>query len=324
MALLTRGARIVLAVVPVLLAAACADATVYGRGGGVGGGADGGAKVALRVDWIGGFVTPQMLVTRLPIVAVYADGRVVDTGPEFAIAPGPAWPNVQLRRISVADVRRLLELAAASGVGRERDYGQPPVTDVPATRFTMQDADGVTTAEVPALLESDGTGLTPHQQAARRAARKLYDALTDLPATLGAGAVGEPTPFTPTAVAAVASPWTDPCTGPAPVLEPASTTTSSDTPISAGGAAPGGLCADGLPRQPERVWPGPRLPGEPIGDGLDVGCVTAVGGAATAVIEAAREAVATTPWTSDGRLWRVNLRPLLPDESDCADLRAAS
>lgn len=274
--------------------------------------------MALRVDWIGGFVTPEMTVTRLPVVAVYSDGRVVDEGPQIAIAPGPAWPNVQLRRISATDVRKLVERAVASGIGTERDFGQPPVADAPSTRFTIRTADGVTTAEVPALLESDSSGLTDHQQAARKAARKLYDALTDLPATLGADAVSESTSYQPTAVAAVAAPWADTCTTPTATAPAAAGSAGS-----AGDATLPELCADGLPRQVERAWPGPALPGEPIGDGLELGCVTAGGSEATAVIAAARQAVVTTPWTSGGRQWRVRLRPLLPDESDCADLREA-
>jgi len=31
---------------------------------------------------------------------------------------------------------------------------------------------------------------------------------------------------------------------------------------------------------------------------------------------------AATPWTSGGKTWWLTLRPLLPDESGCADLAA--
>jgi hypothetical protein len=54
--------------------------------------------------------------------------------------------------------------------------------------------------------------------------------------------------------------------------------------------------------------------------GLDLGCVVATGDQARAVLAAAGTADATTPWvTPDGR-WSVLLRPLLPDETSCADL----
>ncbi|CAO5157502.1 conserved exported hypothetical protein [Frankia sp. AiPs1] len=314
--MMTRGARLLMAVVPMVLAtAACAGtgvATVDGaRGGGAtGGGAGSGATVAVRVERTGGFVPADLVLTRLPIVAIYADGQVIDEGPQIAIAPPPAWPNVQLRRIPVADVRRLVDRAVAAGIGTERDFGQPPIADATSTRFTIRTASGVTRAEIPALLESDGSGLTAHQQAARRAARSLYDALTDLPATLGAGAVGTSTTYLPAAVAAIAAPWTDTCSSP-------------DTTALAG-TEPGGLCADGLPRQAERSWPGPALPGEPLRADTELSCVTARGDAATKVTAAARQAVTTTAWRSGGKRWRVSLRPLLPDESGCADVRRAS
>jgi hypothetical protein len=49
--------------------------------------------------------------------------------------------------------------------------------------------------------------------------------------------------------------------------------------------------------------------------------VTATGDQARAVLDAAGAASAVTPWTTpDGGRWSVTLRPLLPDESGCADL----
>ena len=39
-----------------------------------------------------------------------------------------------------------------------------------------------------------------------------------------------------------------------------------------------------------------------------------------AVLATAAKANAATPWTSGGRTWSLHLRPLLPDESGCADL----
>ena len=42
-----------------------------------------------------------------------------------------------------------------------------------------------------------------------------------------------------------------------------------------------------------------------------------------AVLGAAAKATATTPWVSAGNSWSLLLRPLLPDETGCADLQAA-
>lgn len=308
-----RGARLVAAVVPlVLTAAACAGAAADVRDSVVGGSAAAGDSpgtgaradtAVLRVDWVGGFVTPEMLATRLPIVAVYPDGRVMSEGPQTLAYPGPALPNIQLRRISAADVRKLVDRAAAAGVGAEQDFGQPPVADAPSTRFTLRTAAGVETMQVEALFEADGHGLTAQQQSARRAAQELFTALTDLPTALGPGAVSEPESYIPAAVAAIASPWVGDCPSP------------SDSTV------PSNPCG-GDPAGTERAWPGPALPGEPVGGGVDLSCVTASGDNATKLLAAARTAVTTTRWTSDGRQWKVSFRPLLPDESGCADLRA--
>jgi hypothetical protein len=51
--------------------------------------------LVLRAEYTGGFISPSVLVGRLPIVSVYADGRVITEGPVEAIFPGPALPNVQ-------------------------------------------------------------------------------------------------------------------------------------------------------------------------------------------------------------------------------------
>jgi hypothetical protein len=72
---------------------------------------------------------------------------------------------------------------------------------------------------------------------------------------------------------------------------------------------------------PEPVaWPGPPLPGERLGRLPDVTCVVATGKQASAVITAAGNANVLTPWTSGDATWSVTFRPLLPDESGCADL----
>ncbi|EFC85235.1 hypothetical protein [Parafrankia sp. EUN1f] len=338
-----RGGRLRAAVLPLALVTALASAACTGASAGGparGGPADAPARdspgagattgldadsTAVRVDWIGGFVTPEMLATRLPLVAIYHDGRVLAEGPVAAVWPGPALPNLQLRRISVADVQKLVDRAVAAGVGTEPDFGQPPIADAPSTRFTVRTAAGVRTMEVSALTEADGTGLTAAQQSARKAAQRLYTELTDLPATLGAGAVGEPEEYTPTAVVAFAEPWGANC--PAPSSDggaPGGSMPSVGTPA---GSAPVGdlpyLCGGGGAMSREaRPWPGPPLPGEPYGEGLGLSCVTSGGGDATKVLAAARTADAITPWTSEGAKWRLTFRPLLPDESSCADLPA--
>ncbi|WP_369139831.1 hypothetical protein [Modestobacter versicolor] len=247
----------------------------------------------LQVAYTGGFVTPETLAGRLPVVAVYADGRVFSQGPVAAVFPGPAWPNVQVQQADPGTVEALVRRALDGGVAGTSDLGTPPIADAASTRFTVTTAEGTTVREVYALMEGAGetTGLTDQQQADRAELAELFGELTDLPATLPPE--GEaPASYEPAAVAALVRPWTAPDGDPA--LDP-------------------------TVQQPEAAWPGPALPGEPTGPG--VSCVVATGDQAPAVTTAARAANQLTPWrTDDGARWAVTFRPLLPHETGCADL----
>ena len=252
-------------------------------------------ELVLQVAYTGGFVTPEMLAGRLPIVSVHADGRVITEGPVPAIYPGPAWPNVQVQEIDRAAVHTLVEHARVAGVTGTGDLGTPPLADVPSTRFTLATATETTVREVYALTESAGmdagtSGLTEEQLAARAELVGFLDELTDLPGTLGADAVSPVAAYEPTAVAALVLPWTgDPAAEPE-LARPAS----------------GG---------PARRCPATRRARPSLG------CVTATGEQAGAVVTAARAATRLTPWvTDDGARWAVSFRPLLPHESGCADL----
>jgi hypothetical protein len=239
--------------------------------------------LVLRVEYTGGFISPSVLISRLPLVSVYADGRVITEGPVAAVYPGPALPNVLVATIDQGAVQDLVDRALAAGVAETADLGTPPVADAPNTRFTLVTADGTYVREVSSLFETplEGSGLTADQESARA---KLSDFLATLTDTAG----GKAQAYRPDAVAVVAAPWLDP--------------------------------EDGL-QQPEVPWPGPALPGEPTGGPLDVGCVTATGDQAQQLLAAAGAANAATPWvTADGTRWTVAFRPLLPDETGCADL----
>lgn len=249
--------------------------------------------VALRVEYTGGFTTPGDSVGRLPIVTVYGDGRAIFQGPQPAIYPGPALPNLQVIKISSADVDKLVDRALDAGVGTAKDLGQPPVADAPTTRFVVDTAGGPATTEVYALQDDpgEGSGLTADQVAARGKLRDLLTAVADLNSTLGVPP-GSEEQYKPSVLAAIASPYVAP--DPATIGK----------------------------EQPTVDWPGPALPGASIGGGLDTGCVTVTGTEAADVLAAAAKANAATPWNSEGRKWTVIIRPLLPDEKDCGDLTA--
>jgi hypothetical protein len=122
----------------------------------------------------------------------------------------------------------------------------------------------------------------PSLTAQQKANRQAYAGLLDALSKQPPGSQ----PYTPTAVAGLAREWT---------ADPSA------------------------PNQKEVEWPGPALPGTPTHDG-GFGCVIANGADAQAVLSAAAKANSATPWTSGGKKWLVQIRPLLPDESSCADL----
>jgi hypothetical protein len=162
--------------------------------------------LVLRVEYTGGFVTPSMLHARLPIVSIYADGRVITEGPVPAIYPGPALPNLQMQEVGQDAVQELLDRALAAGVAETSDLGTPPVADATFTRFTAVTADDTYVREVYALWESaEGGGLTAEQEGARERLSELLTSLTDQSAATE--------PYAPESVSAVVSPWSDPGDG---------------------------------------------------------------------------------------------------------------
>ena len=293
-----RGSWTAAAAVTLFLLSGCAQQTAAGAEGdgpsspspsapAAPGGDD---ALVLRVAAAGGFVPPDQLVGRLPQTSVYADGRVIFNGPVPAIYPGPALPNLQWGTLSPAALQQLLDKAVAAGVKPGTDFGQPGVADAPTTEVTVVTAAGEQTVGAVALREAraDDPKLTKAQQQARK---KLTGFLDELDAATTKLTTGQPQPYQPKILAALVQPYTP---------------------------------RDDEPGRPLTVeWPGPALPGEPLGPQQQLTCVIATGEQLEAVLGAAAKATATTPWVSAGNSWSLLLRPLLPDETGCADLQAA-
>jgi hypothetical protein len=248
-------------------------------------------EVVLRVRHEGGFVPVDMVPGRIPLVSVYGDGRVITQGPQIAVYPGPALPNLQVQQLDPARLDDLLQRAMAAGVRSGADYGMPGVADAPSTRVEVRYAGRTYAVNVEALGEAqpDDPRLTPEQQAARTRLSAFVTELTGLPAAAG---MPEPAAYRPSAVAALARAYTPP--------------------------------GEELPTKPAPVaWPGPALPGPELFPRVGLGCVTATGAQAEAVLAAAAKSTAITPWTSGGKRYTVTFRPMLPDETGCADLKGA-
>jgi hypothetical protein len=142
----------------------------------------GSSELVLRVSTGGGFVPVEYNLTMTPEFSLYGDGRVIVTGPVIAIYPGPALPNLQTATISEDAVQAILAAAKEAGLFQSGvDYGQPGITDVGTTSFTLN-ADGRTyQTDIYALGMESGAGeLTMEQQQARAAIQDFRGKLTDL------------------------------------------------------------------------------------------------------------------------------------------------
>ncbi|MDP9429443.1 MAG: hypothetical protein M3Q47_11465 [Actinomycetota bacterium] len=128
--------------------------------------ADGPGALVLEVEHVGGFLPPEALAARVPLVAVYGDGRVVAPGAQIEVYPPPALPPLQVWRLDAEGVRTVVDRAVAAGVTGRGDLGTPPVADAPATRFTLVTDEGTAVREVRRCSSCPGTA------ASRRSSRE--------------------------------------------------------------------------------------------------------------------------------------------------------
>ncbi|MCM4083887.1 hypothetical protein [Paractinoplanes hotanensis] len=249
--------------------------------------------VLLQVRSGGGIAGMGPPIGEVPAVSLYADGRLITPGPQILIYPPPALPSVQLQRIGADRAEALAGQAVAAGVRPDTDFGDPRTPDATTTWITVNSAGTEATVAITALREADADDpdLTAAQQAARQEVKALVRELEGLPT---AESLPEPEPYQPGEIAVLVRPHT-----------PGSPDPASPAPV--------------------RAWPGPALPGseppgsEPPGENW-TGCVIADGSDVERIRSAAEDASTMTAWTWQGQAWQVGIRPLLPDESRCADL----
>lgn len=237
--------------------------------------------VVFRVEYSGGFVSPDMTFGQTPSAAVYGDGTTLVPGAMIEIYPGPAYVPLQRGSMTDAEIERLLALAEKLELtGSSVDAGQPPVADAPDTVVSIRTRTGrVVEHRANALgMDAGGAGtLTDAQQDARR---RLQQFVTEVETAAGAVASEE---FVPDGYLLRASP-----------------------------AAPAA--------QPDSGGPEPRIKPWPV-DAVDLSaaseCLAVTGDAATDVRTTMRQADQLTFFTQDDESYRVVVRPLLPDETAC-------
>lgn len=245
--------------------------------------------VVLQVERQGGFAPAAQAFAQVPSLTVYADGRAIVTGPQIAIYPAPALPNLLVHDVSDEQLAALIELASQAGlVAEPPDYGQPPIADALTTEVTLSVNDVSYVHQAYALdfaLNLPGAeqeqplhGVSEQEQQARDALSQFIDAATQLVSAAGAGHDYEPEAF-----AIVAS------------------ATDGDT-----------TDAGELGVEPT-VLPWPidiRL--DAVGE-----CAVVDGVTAETLYATLLDANMLTRFEQDGTVYEVATRPLLPGEDEC-------
>ena len=151
----------------------------------------GSTDLVLRLRYVGGFVAPVAHFLETPVISVYGDGTVIVPGPQIAIYPGPALPNLQRATISPAGMQILLQAARDAGLfGPDAHYDLVGIADAASAEFTLN-ADGrIHTISAYALMEGGngplGSAADPAVTAARAKLATFQGQLGDLEALLGA------------------------------------------------------------------------------------------------------------------------------------------
>jgi hypothetical protein len=249
-------------------------------------------RVVFRVSWDGGFVTPEMLLGRLPIVVVHADGRVITQGPQILIYPGPLMPNLVEHTLSQAALDRLIELARDKDLLKTIHYDLPDIADASDTVLEIN-LDGQSYRVSAYLLpeagvdNAPGAEIDPASAEGRANLREFIDALTGTPAS---DFVDEEHPLDVAAVQIYAG---------KAVIVPNS-------------ELPG--------EQPAIEWPLGDLAtaGEAVKNSpIDVRCQVIEGDDLATVLPLLQAANSLQTFQSEGELYSFTVRPLLPGETGC-------
>lgn len=243
--------------------------------------------VVLRWEYVGGFVSPQMLLGRVPAFSLYGDGRLISEGPQIEIYPGPALPNLLVRTISEDGVQAILRAARDAGLmNGGATYPYPCIVDAPATRFTVTAAGATSVVTATGLGAGEGS-CDGADLDARKELSAFWSKLGALEKWLPEGSIGVEESYTAHALRVYVRPY---------------------------------AAEDPSLQQMPVAWPGTQdlsSVGEPVDMVRGVRCGVVDGSDVPTVMEAAAKANQLTPWTSGGKDFAVVFRPLLPDESGC-------
>lgn len=151
--------------------------------------------VLYRMDYVGGFVMPTYLVTRLPSLVVYADGRVFEQGVVTMQYPGQLLAPVLVSQLTPAGIAAVEAQIAKSGFTADVSYAAFGVADAADAKVTMLVNGKPVVVTVGPASQTDG--MTAKEKADRASFDALVAAMTDLRTTAGAGNMSASAPYTP-------------------------------------------------------------------------------------------------------------------------------
>jgi hypothetical protein len=241
----------------------------------------------LRISVSGGLVAPGYILTELPQWALFGDGRIVVPGPLPEIYPGPLLRNLQVIRVTPAEIQKILAAADAAGLlGADASYMGVGIADAGTTFFTTVAGGKVHHVSAYALM-ADVKGPDAATDAARAKLRAFEGATLDLGKFLGRP-IDDSETFEPAGLRVFVS-----------------AINAVDLP---------------LPTPQVVSWP---LAADPIATGQPTTapgtvCVLVTGADLATFLPVAKSANAQTVWTRGKAMYSVGVRPLYPNEDSCA------
>ena len=110
------------------------------------------SQLLIRVETIGSMQAAQSFVS-VPEFSLFEDGSLYALGPQLAIFPPPALPNLTLTRLSDNGVQALTAAARTAGLDQPRIIeGSMQVADAPITVVTFFDGDQLVTSSAVGLM----------------------------------------------------------------------------------------------------------------------------------------------------------------------------
>lgn len=242
-------------------------------------------ELVVRIDLQGGFLPPRHRFVSVPLFSLFGDGRVITTGPQIELYPGPALPPLLETRISEQGIQKILGEAQEAGLLEgDRKYGNPRIMDAATTVFTVV-ARGRRNRVEAYALDLDG-----EDGRARAKLTRFQQRVGDLNALLSPSDLLEKQTAYEVEQVQV-------------ILLPAEEISSPDV-------------------EPQRLpWP-LATPitayGQPfLSAGAEARCAVPGGPDSPAILEALKGATEITIWQSEDREFSIWARPLLPDERGC-------